>query len=99
VLSLLGATYTHAYDQLLLLLPLIVSTGLVADRSRRGATGYAALWGFLLVPVSLVLKGVGELRGSESYTILLTAAVFLLVIAIHRPSGRSALAGRRTAGL
>ena len=98
VLSLLGATYTHSYDQLLLLPPLIVSTGLVAERSRRGATAYAALWGFLLLPVSLVLKGVGELRGSESYTILLTAAVFVLVIAIHRPSGRSALAGRPTAG-
>jgi hypothetical protein len=93
VMSLLGATYTHAYDQLLLLPPLIVSTGLVAERSRHSAIRFVALWGFLLLPVSLVLKGVGELRGSESYTILLTAAVFILVIAIHRPSRRSALAG------
>lgn len=79
VISLLGATYTHSYDQLLLLPPLILSTQVVAARSARRAVGYAALWGTLLLPGSLVLQGLAAYRLRENFTVLLTIAVFILI--------------------
>jgi len=79
VLSLLGATYTHSYDQLLLLPPLIVSTAVVAARSRRQAILYTALWGFLMLPGSMVLQGLAAYRDRENYTVLLTVAVFITI--------------------
>lgn len=94
VLSLLGATYTRSYDQLLLLLPLIVSTGVVAERSRRIAVAYVALWGALFIPGSLLLQGVAAYRDRENFTIALTAAVFTMVVLIHRPPTRSLLSER-----
>ena len=79
VMSLLGATYTHSYDQLLLLPPLILSTAVVAARSRRRAILYAAVWGTLMLPGSLALQGLAAYRDRENYTVLLTAAVFITI--------------------
>jgi hypothetical protein len=94
VLSILGATYTRSYDQLLLLPPLIISTAVVAERSRQKAVAYAALWGTVLLPGSLVLQGIAAYRERENFTIALTALVFIMVTLIHRPGTRSALPGR-----
>lgn len=88
VLSLLGATYTRSYDQLLLLPPLIVSTGIVAEGSRRGAVMYAALWGTVLLPGSLALQGLAAYRERENFTIALTIVVFILLMLVHRRSIR-----------
>ena len=79
VMSLLGATYTHSYDQMLLLPPLILSTAVVAARSRRRAVGYAALWGGLMLPGSMLLQGLAGYRDREDYTVLLTVAVFIAI--------------------
>lgn len=95
VVSLLSATYTRSYDQLLLVPPLVISTGIVAARSRRAAVRYAALWGLLLLPGSLLLQGIAAFRDRENFTILLTAAVFVLIALVHRAPTRSALSDRR----
>jgi hypothetical protein len=95
VLSLLGATYTRSYDQLLLLPPLLVSTGIVAEHSRRRAVAYAALWGTLLLPGSLALQGLAAYRDRENFTIALTAVVFVMVTTIHRRGARPAVLGRK----
>jgi hypothetical protein len=87
VLSLLGATYTRSYDQLLLLPPLIVSTAVVAERSRGRAVAYAALWGTVLLPGSLALQGLAAYRERENFTIALTAVIFIMIVLVHR-SGR-----------
>jgi hypothetical protein len=79
VMSLLGATYTHSYDQVLLLPPLILSTAVVAARSRHRAIGYAALWGSLMLPGSMVLQGLAAYRDRENFTVLLTVAVFVAI--------------------
>jgi hypothetical protein len=79
VMSLLVATYTHSYDQLLLLPPLILSTAVVAARSRRRAIGYAALWGGLMLPGSMLLQGLAGYRNREDFTVLLTVAVFITI--------------------
>jgi glycosyl transferase family 87 len=84
VMSLLGATYTHSYDQLLLLPPLIISTAVVAARSRRRAILYAALWGTLMLPGSMVLQGLAAYRDRENYTVLLTVAVFIAIAVATR---------------
>jgi hypothetical protein len=84
VMSLLGATYTHSYDQLLLLPPLILSTAVVAARSRRRAIGYTVLWGSLMLPGSMVLQGLAAYRDREDYTVLLTVAVFIAVAVATR---------------
>lgn len=89
VVSLLCATYTRSYDQLLLLPPLIVSTSVVAERSRRSAVAYAALWGVILLPGSLALQGLAAYRDREDLTIALTAAVFIMIVLVHRPPTRS----------
>ncbi len=86
VLSLLTATYTRSYDQLLLLPPLIVTTGRMLGESRRRAVRFAALWGALLIPGSLALQGLAAARGREDFTIALTAAIFVLVALV--PSSR-----------
>jgi hypothetical protein len=85
-LSLLGATYTRSYDQLLLLAPLIVSTAVIADRSRRRAVAYAAVWATVMLPGSLVLQGIAAYRDRENFTILLTAVVFMMFVLVHRRS-------------
>jgi hypothetical protein len=79
VMSLLGATYTHSYDQVLLLPPLILSTAVVAARSRRRAIGYAAGWGALMLPGSMLLQGLAAYRDRENFTVALTVAVFIAV--------------------
>lgn len=94
VLSLLGATYTRSYDQLLLLPALIVSTSVVAERSRATAVRYAALWGTLLLPGSLLIQGLAAHRDRENFTIVLTAAVFVLIALAHRTPTRSSRAER-----
>ncbi len=88
-LSILGATYTRSYDQLLLLPPLIVSTAVVAESSRRKAVAYVALWATVLLPGSLALQGLAAYRERENFTIALTAVVFLIFVLVHRPSDRS----------
>jgi glycosyl transferase family 87 len=84
VMSLLGATYTHSYDQVLLLPPLILSTAVVAARSRHRAILYAALWGALMLPGSFVLQGLAAYRDRENYTVLLTVAVFVAIAVATR---------------
>ena len=79
VMSLLGATYTHSYDQVLLLPPLIISTAVVAARSQHRAVLYAALWGILMLPGSFALQGLAAYRDRENYTVLLTVAVFIAI--------------------
>src|SRR5204863_4197795 len=88
VMSLLGATYTHSYDQLLLIPPLILSTAVVAARSRRRAVGYAALWGTLMLPGSMVLQGLAGYRDREDFTVLLTMAVFIAIAFATRDETR-----------
>jgi hypothetical protein len=84
VMSLLGATYTHSYDQVLLLPPLIISTAVVAARSPHRAILYAALWGILMLPGSFALQGLAAYRDRENYTVLLTVAVFIAIAVATR---------------
>lgn len=89
VLSILCATYTRSCDQLLLLPPRIISTAIVAERSRRKAVAYAAVWGMLFLPGSLLLQGLAAYRDRENFTIALTVAVFIMLTLVHFPSRRS----------
>jgi hypothetical protein len=73
------APHTHSYDQLLLLPPLVISTAVVAGRSRRRAIGFAALWGSLMLPGSMLLQGLAGYRNREDFTVLLTLAVFIAI--------------------
>ena len=91
VLSILGATYTRSYDQLLLLPPLIISTAIVAERSRRKAVAYAAVWGMLLLPGSLLLQGLAAYRDRENFTIALTVVIFIMLTLVHFPFRRSTI--------
>ncbi len=94
VLSIFGATYTRSYDQLLLLPPLIISTAIVAERSRRKAVAYAAVWGMVFLPGSLLLQGLAAYRDRENFTKALTVVVFIILTLVHFQSGRSTLASR-----
>ena len=88
VMSLLGATYTHSYDQVLLIPPLILSTAVVAARSRRRAIGFAALWGLLMLPGSMALQGLAAYRDRENFTVLLTVLVFIAIAFATRDETR-----------
>jgi hypothetical protein len=77
--------YSWSYDHLLLILPLVITTGVVGRRSRRGAAAFAgvAFASFLIVPVLLYV--VADTRRNESFSILVPLAVAIACIAVLWP--------------
>jgi hypothetical protein len=90
-LSVLFAPYARSYDQILLVIPLIVTTSVLAGGSRRTATQFAMLstGGFVLG--SILLYGVAAAREREDTSALVPIGVFITVaVALwrHRASVR-----------
>lgn len=92
--SLTFAPYMRSYDQLLLLVPLVLAARLVLRRSAHAATalGGAALAAFTAGTWAMI-DVVAEARGSESLSWLVAFAVLLLVagVIVATPRTRDAL--------
>lgn len=79
--SFLAAPYAWSYDQLVLLTPLAITTGLVAAHDRRRALLVAASGCAALLLGGLLLHGLAaEARASESLNALVGAAVLAIVL-------------------
>ncbi len=85
-LTVLLATYIRSYDQLLLLVPLVIGVGsLDSYGARRQAILLATFGALVLLLGSTLLYGVAALRGSEDLSVLVPAGMYaLLVIALWR---------------
>ena len=85
-ISLAFAPYAWSYDQLLLLVPLILGCGVLLRESRTRALALVTAGTGLLLVVAAVLHGVyAEPRGSESLNGLVSAAIAGLVTALLWP--------------
>lgn len=82
--SAVVAPYTWSYDQLLLIAPLVIASGLIARGSRARAIAVMCTGSALLLLLGTALHGLyGDARGSESYNGVVPALVaFLLVFAL-----------------
>jgi Glycosyltransferase family 87 len=88
-LSLVAAPYVWSYDQTLLVVPLVLGAGVVARRSRRGATGVTASGAFILLVLSTALAVVAARRNLESYSAIIPVLVFALLVIAMWPSRRT----------
>jgi glycosyl transferase family 87 len=79
-LSSLCATYARSYDQIVLVAPLIVASGVLARRSRRLAIVFGVLTAVLFGLGSLLLYGIAALRQREDTSVALTATLFVLIV-------------------
>ena len=97
-LSILFAPYSRSYDQIVLVVPLIITTGVLAARSPQTAIRFATLSTAGFVLGSIILYGVAAAREREDTSALIPIGVFAsVVVAVwaHRADGR---ADQRTDG-
>ena len=79
-LSVIGATYARSYDQVVLLPPIVIATGVLATRSKRAALMFAVANALLLGLGSILLYGVAAARGREDTSVVLAILVFVLIV-------------------
>lgn len=85
-LSIAFAPYAWSYDQLVLLVPLVLGCGVLARRDRRRALVLATIGTGLLLVGGTLLHGLyAEQRGSESLNGLVSAGIACLVTALLWP--------------
>lgn len=85
-LSIAFAPYAWSYDQLLLLVPIVLSCGVLARRSRLRALALATIGAGLLLVGGTLLHGLyADARASESLNGLISAGIAGLVTALLWP--------------
>lgn len=86
-LSIAGAPYTNSYDQIILVVPIVLAAGVLSPRSRR-ASGLVLVGGALLLLVGTpVLYAVALRRVTETYSVLVPLAVYALIVVALWPLG------------
>jgi hypothetical protein len=81
--------YSWSYDQVVLVVPVVIATGVVARRSRRAALAVAAAgFGFLLL-VPTLLYEIADRRQNESFSSFVSLAILALVLVALWPQRRS----------
>src|SRR5207237_10444066 len=88
-LSPVAASYAWSYDQLLLIVPLVIATGIALRRSRRVAVAATIGWALLLDVGATALAVVAARRDSESYSAVIPLIAFALVAVLVWPERRS----------
>ncbi len=87
--SFLAAPYSWSYDQLVLLVPLAIASGIAARRRKSLGLFVGAIGCALLLVGGLLLHGLAaERRESESYNAFAGAAVVAIVLAASWPGRR-----------
>ena len=87
-LSPVAAVYAWSYDQLLLIVPLVIATGVALRRSRRLAVAATLGWALLLDVGATALAVVAAKRDSESYSAVIPLIAFALVAGVAWPERR-----------
>ena len=78
-LSIVGAPYTNSYDQILLIVPVVLAAGVLHGRSLRASR--AVLWGgaAILLIVTPVMYQIALIRHSETFGAIVSLSIFALV--------------------
>lgn len=81
-LSSAGALYSWSADYELLFVPIVLTCGVLARRSRVAATRFALAAAFALLVVAPVLYAIAVARHDETFSVVLPLGVFLAVVAV-----------------
>ena len=81
-LSSAGAIYSWSYDQVLLFVPAVITTGILARRSDQAAKRFALAAAGTLLLVSPVLYGIAVLRHDETFSVVVPIGFFIAIIAL-----------------
>jgi len=79
-LSNAGAIYSWSYDQVLLFVPAVITTGILARRSERESRRFALAAASTLLFVSPVLYGIAVLRHDETFSVLVPIGFFIAIL-------------------
>jgi hypothetical protein len=79
-LSNAGAIYSWSYDQVLLFVPAVITTGILMRRSEGAGRRFALAAAGTLLVVSPVLYGIAVLRHDETFSVLVPLGFFIAVI-------------------
>ena len=97
-LSGAGAIYSWSYDHVLLFVPLVIASGVLAAAGRETAAKRLAIGGaFTFLVVSLVFYGIAVWRHDETFSILVPVAFFVAIAWSLWPYRRGALVRERPA--
>jgi Glycosyltransferase family 87 len=97
-LSGAGAIYSWSYDHVLLFVPLVIASGVLAAAGRETAAKRLAIGGALtFLIVSLAFYGLAVLRHDETFSILVPVGFFVAIAWSLWPYRRGALVRERSA--
>ena len=88
-LSGVAAPYTWSYDHILLLVPLVVGTGVVARRSRRAAVLLIVAGTLTFLVLTTLLAVVAAARNLESFSAVVPLAIFAMIVGSLWPQRRA----------
>ena len=88
-LSFIAAPYANSYDQILLIVPIVIASGVGARRSRRVGQLVLGCGAVILVGITPIMYEVAIGRHSETLGVLVPLAVFALIVAALWPQRRS----------
>lgn len=88
-LSSAATPYSNSYDQILLVVPIVTASGVVARRSRRASTILLSLGTFVLVVVTPLMYWLAIKRHSETLGVLVPLAIFAMIVVALWPLRRA----------
>lgn len=95
-LSNAGAIYSWSYDQVLLLVPAVITAGILARRSERAGRRVALAASGTLLFVSPVFYAIAVLRHDETFSALVPIGFFVAIVLLlwRREAGADAVVAR-----
>jgi hypothetical protein len=91
-LSFAAAPYTNSYDQILLVVPVVIACGIALRQSARRAWIVLGVGATVLIVVTPLMYELAVRRHSETFGVLVPLAVFAVVVGVLWPHARAARA-------
>jgi hypothetical protein len=91
-LSLIAAPYTNSYDQIVLVVPIVMAAGVAARRSARIAGFVLGAGAAVLIGLTPVMYEVAVRRHSETLGVFVPLLVFAIIVAALWPDRRERVA-------
>jgi glycosyl transferase family 87 len=88
-LSSAGVLYSNSYDQILLIVPIVMASGIAVRRSRGASWVVLGLGAFVLLVVTPLMYELALRRHSETYGVLVPLAVFVVIVVALWPLRRA----------
>lgn len=89
-LSLIAAPYTNSYDQVLLVVPIVVACGVALRRSTTRARIVLGVGAAMLIVVTPLMYELAVRRHSETFGVLVPLVVFTVIVGALWPQARVA---------